>query len=115
MVVHYWLAVGYYFHKALPQYGVGVDEARNGRLAEISAQARRIWLVLSHDQYVDPQGLVRRWFDDHSDCSRAIVSPVLRCIFIKGGQYLADHNQEGKEEQKWEVKSHSGELSGLSP
>jgi hypothetical protein len=36
----------------LSQYGIGANEARNGQLAEISAQARRIWLVLSHDEYV---------------------------------------------------------------
>src|SRR5439155_21398126 len=38
-----------------------------GDLAEaMSPGGRRVWVVLSHDATVDPQGIVEKWFEAHA-------------------------------------------------
>jgi uncharacterized membrane protein len=56
----------YYYRGDIPQ--IGVDRARlEEQLAQLSTRYRRAWVVLSHDSYVDPQRLARRWLAEHWD------------------------------------------------
>lgn len=52
----------YYYGAALPRQGVFPTDTFI-RLRQTVSVYERVWLILNHDIYVDPEGKVRRWFD----------------------------------------------------
>ncbi len=52
-----------YYSASIPHRGIGV----NDQLDQIVASYNRTWLLLNHEDYVDPQGLVQSWFNERYD------------------------------------------------
>ena len=57
----------YYYRGDASHLGIGPDGVPE-MLSEIAESHGRLWLVLSNEEYTDPQGLVRRWLD--RNCTR---------------------------------------------
>jgi len=59
----------YYYRGQLPR--VGVDPASVLAPSQVTALHDRVWLVLSNDSIIDPQGTVLAWFDSHMRLAQA--------------------------------------------
>lgn len=53
----------YYYQGTLPRADVKLQDL-DSQLADVQAHYGRAWVVLSHDAFEDPQGLLRRWLGE---------------------------------------------------
>jgi uncharacterized membrane protein len=58
-------AFTYYAGEAIPSARAPHVSRMELRLPEVVNEYERVWLVLSHDRYVDPSGRIAAWFDAH--------------------------------------------------
>ncbi len=58
------LSFDYYYRGQVPRQGVGPSDVPKNLLPLVTSY-ERVWLVLAHDRYTDPQETVRRWLDEH--------------------------------------------------
>jgi uncharacterized membrane protein len=59
------MAFDYYYGGDLTEVGLYPQELP-GRMAEVVADHERVWLVLSHEEYSDPEGEIERWLDQNA-------------------------------------------------
>lgn len=58
------LPFDYYYQGEARRLGVGPESVPE-KLSKLTASSGRLWLVLSNDEYTDPQGTVQRWLDEN--------------------------------------------------
>jgi hypothetical protein len=67
----------YYYHGPAPRQGVNAQSAP-GRLARLVPANVRAWLVLSGEQYTDPQGRVQAWLRQQRHFEQEYGFPGIR-------------------------------------
>jgi mannosyltransferase len=58
------LPFDYYYQGEARRLGVGPESVPE-KLSDLAMSSGRLWLVLSNDEYTDPQGTVQRWLDEN--------------------------------------------------
>jgi hypothetical protein len=70
------ISLEHYYDGELDVYGVGPEQVPL-ELVEMIEPYERVWLVLNHENYTDPNSLVQRWLND---CCLQLASPAFRRV-----------------------------------